>query len=54
MHALEFAVANDVGIGIVHLQRVQQCKESSFLGRGAGVGSTAFLIETTLVAEFFS
>ena len=51
MHALEFAVADDLSIGIVHLQRVQQCKESSFLGRGAGVGSTAFLIETTLVAD---
>jgi len=54
MDALEFTMTDDLGIGIVHLQRVEQRKESPFLGRGAGVGSTAFLIETALVAEFFS
>ena len=51
MHALEFAMANDLGIGIVHLQRVEQRKEGSLLGRGTRVGSTALFVETTLVAD---
>ena len=49
--ALELAVADDLGIGIIHLQRVEQREEGLLLGQGAGVGSTAFLIETTLVAH---
>ena len=51
MHTFELAVADNLSIGVVHLQRVEQREESPFLGRGAGVGSTAFLIETTLVAD---
>ena len=49
--ALQFAVADNLGIGIVLLQREEQREESFFLGRGAGVGSAALLVETALVAN---
>ena len=49
--ALQLAVTDDLGIRVVHLQRMQQCKEGLLLSRGAGVGSMAFLVETALVAD---
>ena len=51
MDAFEFTVADDLGIGIVLFQRDEQREEGLFLGRGTGVGSTAFLVEATLVAD---
>ena len=51
MDAFQFAVADDLGVGIVLLQREEQREESFFLGRGAGVGGAAFLVETALVAD---
>ena len=51
MDAFEFAVAYDLGIGVVDLQRAEQGDEGGTLGRGSGVGSTAFLVETSLVAD---
>ena len=51
MDALQFAVADDLGIGIVLLQGAEQREESFFLSRSAGVGGAAFLVETALVAD---
>ena len=48
--ALEFAVADNLGIGIVLFQRDKQRVEGELLSRGAGVGGTAFLVEASLVA----
>ena len=49
--ALQFAVADDLGIGIVLLQRAEQREEGLLLGRGAGVGGTATFVEASLVAD---
>ena len=49
--ALQFTVADDLGIGVINLQRSEQGDESCTLGRRASVFSTAFLVETTLVAN---
>ena len=49
--ALELTVADDLGIGIVLLQRTEQREEGLFLSRGAGIGSLAMGIEATLVAD---
>ena len=49
--AFEFAVAYDLGIGVVDLQRAEQGDEGGTLGWGTGVGSTATVVETTLVAD---
>ena len=51
MDALEFAVADDLGIGVIDLQGSEQGDEGCTLGRGASVFSTTFLVETTLVAD---
>ena len=51
MDAFEFAVAHDLGIGVVDLQGAEQGDEGSALGWRAGVGSAAFLIEATLVTD---
>ena len=51
MDAFEFAVAYDLGIWVVDLQRAEQGDEGGTLGWGSGVGGTAFLVETTLVAD---
>ena len=49
--ALQFAVADDLGIGIVLLQGAEQREEGLLLGRGAGVGSAATFVEASLVAD---
>jgi len=49
--ALQFAMADDLGIGIVLLQGAEQREEGLLLGRGAGVGGAAFLVETALVTD---
>ena len=49
--ALQFTVADDLGIGIVLLQRTEQRVEGELLGRRAGVGGAAPLVEATLVAD---
>ena len=51
MDAFEFAVAHDLGIGVVDLQGAEQGDEGCSLGWRAGVGSAAFLIEATLVTD---
>ena len=48
---LQFAVADNLGIGIVLLQGAEQREEGLLLGRGAGVGGAAFLVETALVTD---
>ena len=42
--AFEFAVAHDLGMGIVHLQGAEQGNEGSALLGGAGVGRTSMLV----------
>ena len=49
--ALQFAMSHDLGIGVIDLQGSEQGDEGCTLGRGASVFSTAFLVETTLVAD---
>ncbi len=49
--ALQFAVADDLGIGIVLFQGAEQREEGLFLGGSAGVGGAAFLVKATLVAD---
>jgi hypothetical protein len=49
--AFEFAVANDLRIGVIDLQTSEQGDEGSTLGRSTGVFCTATVIETTLVAD---
>ena len=51
MDALQFAVTDNLGIGIVLLQGAEQREEGLFLGGCAGVGSAAFLVKATLVAD---
>ena len=51
MNTFELIVADNLGIRIVLFQRDEQCVESELLGRCAGVGGAAFLIEATLVAD---
>ena len=51
MNALELAVTDNLCIRIVLFQRDEQRVEGEFLGRCAGVGGAAFLIETALVAD---
>ena len=48
---LELTMSDNLGIRIVLFQRDEQCVESELLGRCAGVGGAALLIETTLVAD---
>ena len=49
--ALQFAVADNLGIGIVLLQGAEQREEGLLLGRGAGVGGAATFVEASLVAD---
>ena len=49
--ALELAVALDVGMGIVHLQRSEQGYQGGALLRGTGVGFMSMLVESSLVAN---
>ena len=51
MHAFEFTMAHDLGIGVIHLQGSKQGDEGCTLGRCPGVGSTAFLIQTSFIAD---
>ena len=51
MYAFEFTMAHDLGIGIIRLQGSKQGDEGSTLGRCPGVGSTAFLIQTSFIAD---
>ena len=47
----EVAVADDLGIGIVALQVLQEEPKSRFLLRGASVGITAFFVEASFIAD---
>ena len=51
MDAFELAVAEDLGIGIIELQGSEQSDKGGTLGRSTGVGSTAFLVETSLITN---
>ena len=47
----EVAMAEDAGIGVVGLERLQQVPEGGFLCRGAGVSGMAVRGEATFVAD---
>jgi len=47
----QVAMAEDDGIGIVHLQRLEQMPEGSLLGLSTGVSGTSLGGETALVAD---
>ena len=47
----QLAVAKDLGIGIVLLQRLQQCPQGVLLGLGASVGRMTVGEQTALVAD---
>ena len=47
----QLAVTEDLGIGVVDLQRLQQVPHGGFLLLGAGVGSMAVGQQATLVAD---
>ena len=51
MDAFELAVAEDLGIRVVELQRSEQSDKGGTLGWSTGIGSTAFLVETALITE---
>ena len=53
MDAFEFAMADDLGIGIVLLQRAEQREEGLLLGRSAGVGGAATVVEASLVTDAY-
>ena len=49
--AFEFVVALDDGVGVAGFQAAEQGDESFALGRGAGVGCVASLVEAAFVAD---
>ena len=51
MDAFKFAVAHDLGIGVVGFQGAEQGNESSSLGRSPGIGFVAFFVKTSFVAD---
>ena len=51
MDAFEFTVAEDLGIGVIDLQRAEQGDESSTLLRGTGVFWTTFFVEPAFVTD---
>ena len=50
-HPGQVAVADDLGIGIVCAEALQQLCHASLLGRSAGVGGMAVAVEAALVAD---
>ena len=46
----QFAVSYDLGIRVIHLQRLEQVPERRLLGLGAGVSRFPLLIQPTLIA----
>ncbi len=51
MDTFQLAVPDDLGIRVVLFQRDEQRVEGELLSWGAGVGRTAFFVETSLVAD---
>jgi hypothetical protein len=51
MNTFQLAVAHDLGIRVIDLQRAEQGDERYTLGRGTGIGRTTTVIETSLVAD---
>ena len=51
MDTFEFTVAEDLGIRVIDLQRAEQGDEGGTLGRGSGVGRSAFLVEPAFVTD---
>ncbi len=47
----EVAVTDDLGIGVVGAEALQQLYHGALLGRRAGVGGIAVLVEAALVAD---
>ena len=51
MDTFQLAVAHDLGIGVIDLQRAKQGDEGSSLFWGTRIGSVAFLIKPTFIAD---
>ena len=51
MDAFEFTVAHDTGIRVVDHQTAEQGNECGTLGWSAGVGITAFLIQSAFITD---
>ena len=49
----QVAVAQDLGIGIIHAQAMQQFLHRHFLCQGTGVGRMAVLVESALIADTY-
>ena len=51
MDAFELTVAEDLGIGIIELQRSEKSDEGGTLGWSTSISGSAFLVETALVTD---
>ena len=49
----QVAVAQDLGIGIIHAQAMQQFLHRHFLCQGTGVGGMAVRVESALIADTY-
>lgn len=45
MDAFEFTVAEDLGIGVIDLERTEEGDQGRTLFRGAGIGIVAILVQ---------
>ena len=51
MDAFEFTVAEDLGIGVIDLERTEEGNQCCTLFWGAGIGIVAILVQASLVAD---
>ena len=49
----QVAMAQDLGIGIIHAQAMQQFLHRHFLCQGTGVGGMAVRVESALIADTY-
>ena len=49
----QVAMAQDLGIGIIHAQAMQQFLHRHLLGQGTGVGGMAVRVESALIADTY-
>ena len=51
LHRVEHVMTHNQSLRVLRMQLFQQLPHSGFLGFGAGVGSTAFVVQPTFVAD---
>ena len=51
MDTFQFAMAHNGGIGVVFLEGTEEGDEGRTLFGGAGVGGSAFLVQTSFIAD---